>query len=574
LSSGSERAHWGSVSERLDALLAALIGVALFFLYCDPRILDPGQVGWLMSGDPAQQFLGWEFFRHSPLLQFPLGANPHFGTIQNSSIVFTDSLPLLALLLKPLRSLLPEPFQYQGLWIFSCFLLQPLFAFKLLGRFTTDRSLRLLGAGLFALAPPMLWRLHGHYSLLAHWTILAALAEYFSPRHRALRWALLLSVTALVHAYLLAMVAAIGCAELVRRVREGQLSRKRSASEAAAAASGLLILMWTVGYFMVHHVSGGGFGFFRMNLLAPIDPEDIWSLVLRDQPTTQGEYEGFNYLGLAVWGLLVACAPRLLDRNPPSLDWRRHAPLGVLCAALTLFAISNRVFLGSHEIFSVEIGHWLDRRLGTFRSSGRMFWPVAYVFYVSVLLLFWRSVRRSAAIRLAVVLLFLQVLDLSASVAHFRDRFDLAIESPPRLASRFWDRAGGRYRRLLVVSPSNDLAGAEPLLHFAAGHRFSVNKGYYNRIDDRVMARAQAELEETLKSKRIDADALYLFVDRDPLWRRLRRRAGSRDLFAVVDGYAVLAPGMGGLELEPEVDRATRRRARAGRRPQGDVEDQ
>lgn len=563
MSSESRRATGWWRAEGRDALGATLIGIVLFFLYCDPRILDPTEIRWLMSGDPAQQFLGWQFFRGSPLLQFPLGANPTFGTVQESSIVYTDSLPLLALLLKPLRSLLPNPFQYQGAWILLCFALQALFAFRLLGRFTRDRSLRLLGTALFALAPPMLWRLNGHYSLLAHWTLLAALSEVFSPRHRAARWAILLAVTALVHAYLLAMVAAIGCASLVRRVRDGELTWRRSALEASVAAGGLLVVLWAVGYFMVHRLSAGGFGYFRMNLLAPIDPDRIWSLVLPDLPTAEGEYEGFNYLGLAVWGLLIACVPRLLGRDPPRPNWRRHAPLAVLSVGLTLFAISNHVFLGAHEIVSLDLGYTLDRKLGIFRSSGRMFWPVGYLVLTTALVLLWRSVGRRAAVRWMTALVAVQLVDLSASVAHFRGRFEHALESPVRLTSAFWDEAGTRYSKLVVVSPRDSLAWLEPVASFAGIRGWSVNTGYYNRFDRRALEAAQSALEESLRSRRVDPEALYLFAGRDVLWRRLRRHPPPRSLLAVVDGYALLAPGMGGFELAPSDRLATRRRFRS-----------
>lgn len=55
-----------------------------------------------MEGDPATHWLGWQFFRNSPLLQWPLGANPDYGMEIGSSIIFSDSIPLLAFIFKPL----------------------------------------------------------------------------------------------------------------------------------------------------------------------------------------------------------------------------------------------------------------------------------------------------------------------------------------------------------------------------------------------------------------------------------------------------------------------------------------
>ena len=50
----------------------------------------------------------------------------------SSSIVFTDSLPLGAFISKYLRAFVPDTFQYFGIWLWLCFVLQALFAFKVL----------------------------------------------------------------------------------------------------------------------------------------------------------------------------------------------------------------------------------------------------------------------------------------------------------------------------------------------------------------------------------------------------------------------------------------------------------
>lgn len=560
-SGGSAAATFLS-ADRRDALVAAFVGVAVFLLYCDLRILDPREISWVMSGDPGQQFLGWQFFRSTPWLQFPLGANPNCGTEQPSSIVYTDSLPLLALAFKAVRGVLPDPFQYQGLWILSCFVLQPLFAWRLLGRFTDDRAQRLLGAALFALAPPMLWRLHGHYALLAHWLIVAALAEMFASRHRPKLWALLLGISALTHAYLLAMVAAIGCADLVQRVRCRERTRRQAVFESSAAVAGLLLLCWVVGYFLTPRISGGSYGYFRMNLLAPIDPEGIWSRILPDQPAAgKGDYEGFNYLGVASWGLLFACALRIIGRDRPRLELRRYAPLIVLGVVFVLFAVSHRVSFGARELFSIPIGYHLEQELGIFRSSGRMFWPVVYLSYLGGIVFLWRSFRRRAAIIMTVSLLVLQCVDQSASMAWFREQFEDRLESTSAaLRSPFWQVAAGRYRRLVFVTPTVDLAGAERVLYFAAARDRPVNVAYTSRTNLRRHERNQVEIERALREGRIDGEALYVFRDRDALWRELRRKAGRRDLVAVVDGYSLLAPGMGRFVLGREDRERTGRR--------------
>jgi hypothetical protein len=55
--------------------------------------------------------LGWYFFQND-IWRFPLGSNPNYGEEIASSIVYTDSIPILAFLFKSIRSLIPGNFQY------------------------------------------------------------------------------------------------------------------------------------------------------------------------------------------------------------------------------------------------------------------------------------------------------------------------------------------------------------------------------------------------------------------------------------------------------------------------------
>ena len=199
-----------SATHRATALLPVLLGILAFFIVVGPRALNPMNVAWLAEGDPATHYLGWAFFRHSPWT-FPLGLNPTYGMELSNAVIFSDSNPLFALIFKPFATLLPEPFQYFGLWFLTCFILQSWFAWKLMGLATRNVALQLLGAGLFLFVPAMIIRMGVHLSLGGHFLVVAALYLALRPftHKRRLAWGVLLAATALVHAYLLAMVALI-----------------------------------------------------------------------------------------------------------------------------------------------------------------------------------------------------------------------------------------------------------------------------------------------------------------------------------------------------------------------------
>src|SRR6266540_2468531 len=140
-----------TLSGNAPALVAAAAGLAWFALHVGVAALDPTRTGWLMSGDWAANYLGWAFFRHAPLA-LPLGANPGFPFPVGSTLSYSDSLPLVGVLLRPLSPLLPVDFQYVGPWLGLCFALQGFVGAKLVRLATEDRLAQALGGALAALA--------------------------------------------------------------------------------------------------------------------------------------------------------------------------------------------------------------------------------------------------------------------------------------------------------------------------------------------------------------------------------------------------------------------------------------
>src|SRR6185436_5479150 len=100
---------------------------------------------------------------------------------------------------------------------------------------------------------------------------------------------------------------------------------------------------------------GRGYGFFSMNLLAPINPMSYGSVLLPALPVAAyGQFEGYNYLGLgviALWAIDLVFRPRAVLRL---LD-RRTAPLVVLAVLCTIAAASSTITIGSATVASVRL---------------------------------------------------------------------------------------------------------------------------------------------------------------------------------------------------------------------------
>ena len=199
------------LKKQSPAWLPVLIGVCSFLIICGPRFLDPTNISWLVGGDPLQHYLGWAFYRNSPWT-WPVGLSPMYGMDFSSSIVFTDSIPLLAIPFKALSPLLPDTFQYLSIWVMLCFVLQAYFAFRLIGLITNSTAIQCLGCILFLFSPPLIFRLSLHESLIGHFLLLASLYLNLKPPsaskklERPLAWLLLVACASMIHFYLFVII--------------------------------------------------------------------------------------------------------------------------------------------------------------------------------------------------------------------------------------------------------------------------------------------------------------------------------------------------------------------------------
>ena len=131
---------------------------------------------WLHDdgGDSATPQMSWFFFKND-VWRFPIGSNPNYGLELASSIVFADSIPILTLIFKIFRSLLPENFQYISLWYFLCFYLQLFFSFKILNKFSSSNLFSFVGSLFFLVTPIFTWTIHYIPALVGQWILILTL---------------------------------------------------------------------------------------------------------------------------------------------------------------------------------------------------------------------------------------------------------------------------------------------------------------------------------------------------------------------------------------------------------------
>ena len=537
------------LGQRLGPLLPGVIG---FLVVVGTRPLSPLNVQWIEGADPLKDYLGWSFFRHAPW-GLPLGANPTWGMEKlGSSIFYADIIPLLALVFKPFAPVLSEPFQYVGLWLLACFLLQGYFAWRVLTTATTDVAPRVLGALLVVFAPPLLMRVGLHHALVGQWLLVAALSFIWAPPERPIvSWALLAATAALVHPYLLVMVLALWSAAWAGRWLPARREPARLIAEAVIVPAGAVLALWQAGAFMMARgVEREGFAYYRLNLDALVNPAGdagvVWSRVLPAlRGVSPGEYEGFAYLGL---GLLVAVVAALgLALLRPDGEARptllTRLPLLAVAGILTLAAASTEVSFGSRLLTTYALPDAVVDAMGALRASGRLFWPVFYLVVLASLVRILRALAWRPAVLLLSVLVCAQIVDTSPGWLPRRAQLNAhagrTFRSP--LSDPFWATAGDVYRTLRIVHWRPLRPEWATFAVYAERHRMRTESAYLTRADNDRLAAVKERQVADLDAGRFEAESLYV-LDDDLAAALMPRVDASVDRLARIDGFWILAP--------------------------------
>ena len=545
------------VSKSLKSIFPpVLLGFILFGLMVGLNPLNPSNIGWLLNKlDPAQHFLGWDFFKNSSWT-LPPGLNPRFGLDISSAIVYSDSIPLFAIPFKVFASFLPSPFQYFGIWVLVCFVLQAWVCWKLieltLGKIAQENPLlHFFATGLLFLCPSFLWRINTpagmHASLLAHFFILASLYLLLSneTKNRYRYWLLLLCGSLLTHFYLFVIVGLLWGADYLDRFHSQFAQRKlKCFFEITCALLLVGLLSWLVGYFSIRASlnSERGYGFFAMNVLGLIDPNG-WSYILPNLSPKNDWGEGFSFLGLGIILLLLSCMPKLWSfRHWVLTFFQGHRFLIALMFFFILIAITHRIHFGT-QLIVLPIPDRIINVLNNLRSAARLMWPVHYLIVLGALTLIGKAYPKKWSTIFFALFFFIQLGDTSkawlVNQTQINEKFSQELASP-KLQSQFWQDAAHFYHNIIVVPAMNLPPHWEQFATLAARYHLGTNSIHAARIDQHKERVSNQNLERILISGNFLKDSLYVLQNNVVI--SALGNLGENNLLAKVNGFNVLAP--------------------------------
>ena len=549
-----------TLKTRTGEITSIAIGIATFGALTNWKILNPLFVRWLYWGDPSTSYLGWQFFRKTPLFQFPIGASPNYGVGFASSIMYTDSVPLIAIPLKYVSFLLPNEFQYFGIWILAALILQSWFAWKIISRFISNTMLALFGVVLFTNAPILIYRMvhegSGHIGFIGQFLILWSLHLYFERVTSIKRWLALLGISPLVCLGLVPMVFVVFLGWLLQRLIQNSISvLKRSLQVLAELLSGVAItigVMWITGALMVSNPSDSGFGTYRTSLTSLFDPKVnntfSFSKLLPDLGNLPGSEEGFAFLSITVITLLLISIPIVFKGNHPFLSQNN---IGLILATIGMgvFSLSNRISVLQRELFVYPIPSQIRKLIDPFRSSGRFVWPLIYVLILFGLISLMTLIqnRKNLGYLVLVVLLSVQIFESIGIFNNVQQRFT-EIKFAPQLTSPRWDELAQNYDHLVAVPPLNNDPGWFELALLANKWGLSTNTTYLARVNQLDFDMAKSKTQDDLDHFQFDPKTLYILTNYppNPMNQTLLSTYGPPSLGQTksfsLDGFTVIAP--------------------------------
>ena len=542
--------------------LSLAIGLALFAYIVGIEIVDFGNIYWLIDCpiicDAQQHLLGWLFFRETDILQFPLLKNTSFGLYTGSSLIYTDSLPIFAIIFKFFSSFLEFQFQYFGLWVLACFALQAIIADKVLKIYIDDNKFRAISIIFFCISPIFLNKLFfSHLALASHWIILLGLYVYLSSKFSLLRWFLLITLSALVHGYYIGFISIIFIMAVVKEYLQNKVSL-RPAKTILFYFSYLGVLLYSLGYFMIGGgFSNHGFGKFKMNLNALFDPMAEVTLSASqifpelETPSINsgfGDYEGYNFLGSGIIFLLIIVIPICIyyfKQISKSLLAPTNLTIMIFFILITLYAISNNIFIGNLELFSYDMPSFTKIITKTFRSSGRFFWINYYLIYIFIFVMIYRYCK-NFKYPILVIFLLIQLIDMQPTFKQVgnvfyknKNNYTSIYNRNIKLKNSIWEEYAKKYKKIIYVVPTRFPKEYFPLAYFAAKNKLQTNFGYFSRVNKKNVKKHNLLLLEKVKENNFDKDSIYVFFD-NASWETAREK--NPMITKIIDGYKILAP--------------------------------
>lgn len=533
----------------------SLIGLIFFIAFYGLSIVNPTYTDWIFQSithDTAQNFIGWEFFRADSTggiingLAYPVGL----------PVTFMDTIPLLAFPLNWMSDILPENFQYFGIWAMSCYVLvggvsailvrkiwQKIFVGKYGSRSLWQIVFVMAGSLIFVSTPMLIARSLYHPALAAHWLILLGILLVWDARKIKRSqsfialWSGLLTVAVLIHPYFVPM---LGAMLLIAALRRSTDFKWKSVLSMLASVTIPLVIMGTffatIGGFglgsgaEIRDLSEKGF-----NLLSFINPSG-YSALLPGFPNVSSSPETLMWLGLGVLMMTIMVSIGFCGKYKKS--WRmlterfranklRNGLILLVAVGLLIFSIGVSVDLGPIRLFTYSVPDKIYEIWSAFRAAAREAWVFYYVTILVLIYLFSKLLVKYRQASMAILSCSLLAISLvQASDVWFSEKATarregfVAVQDVSKrefVAPDITDLVTTQKHLVMLDSGfRGDQSGTYQIAQAALENDLTLNIGFFARIPEPIWDQ-QSDWRSKVSNLRLSNDDLndYIFATSD-----------------------------------------------------------
>ena len=389
------------LKNNIDIFLSTIFAILLYHLHYGIGTAIFTNINWLLKArhDWGAHYLGFSFYRISDW-SFPLGNINKWYYPIGTNVGLTDSIPLFAIPFKVLSPILPQDFQYIGLFILVSYILNGYFTVKFARLFTTNKLL-ILFATLFVLISPIVIYRAIHPSLCAHWLIIGSMYLYFKPvnnekaAHNTLKKQLvLLLLSGLIHPYITFMIIGFtAITPLKLYLYDKLISIKKSIIYIIISMISLILIWAIIGVIFNSTMSvNTGYGLYSWNFNSFINPDGFSAFLPQLDKYSDRQYEGYSYLGVGMMSLILISTIILFT----NYKWiKKYKTLilifSVWLIPLTLFGITNVITYNNKLLYTIPIPKIIEEFGGIFRASSRFIWLLYYTIFLGALFIFIKA---------------------------------------------------------------------------------------------------------------------------------------------------------------------------------------
>ena len=409
------------------------------------KIINPQNTNWIyeLKGDLAQHHIGWESFRKSNL-SIPLGSNLLTYPFKNS-IIYTDSIPIFALIFKILNPFLSKNFQYIGIWGLLSFILQGIFSGMVINLFIKDKLLVYICSISCLISPSFFQRMYAHSALSAHWMIFFGLYIFYNDNYSFKRVLILSSIISFICSMTHACLLGINCIIIISFCLKHFLLGRNIIELIIILINYIITALLTIHFILAgftnkfSEMSSIRLGEYSLNLNSFINPLGYSTFLKSLKVKPAQNFESFAYLGLG-FIILFIISSILLYKNESKENIKKNyqyvIPICFLLIVAYIFALSPTITCFNKKILRYPVPKFIKKFWGIFRSTGRFGWICVYNFYILSFVIINKYIQNKKIVYLIFIFgLIIQCLDQSIVFKRLNEKYNKYYENPPKLSA-------------------------------------------------------------------------------------------------------------------------------------------